>query len=170
GVLGVVPNTLGMMQANEVIKIILGLGEVASGKLIVYNALTLSLQAIELMKNEKQINIGIINGGHLANCNKTANSGIDKNTFFQLCSLGHHTIIDLREKHETPKLDIKDVVYVPFSELENHDLAFEKNHPLILVCQSGIRSQKALEYLLNLGFSNVVHLHRGVQSLHLHNI
>jgi adenylyltransferase/sulfurtransferase len=58
GVLGVLPNTLGMLQATEVLKIILGIGSVFSGKLLIYNALELSFNEIEFAKNELQFEIG----------------------------------------------------------------------------------------------------------------
>lgn len=48
GVLGVLPNVLGAMQANEVLKIVLGFGEVLSGKLYLYNSLDNSAQIIEI--------------------------------------------------------------------------------------------------------------------------
>ena len=50
GVLGVVPGIIGLIQANEVIKIIMGIGEVLSGKLLVYNALNLSFQTFNIHK------------------------------------------------------------------------------------------------------------------------
>ena len=48
GVIGVLPGIIGSMQACEVIKIILGIGEVLSGKLLIYNALNLSVNILEL--------------------------------------------------------------------------------------------------------------------------
>ncbi|MGV3696605.1 HesA/MoeB/ThiF family protein [Flavobacterium sp.] len=50
GVLGVMPNILGALQANEVLKIILGIGEILNGKLILYNGLNNAFQTIEFQK------------------------------------------------------------------------------------------------------------------------
>ncbi|MCF6132620.1 HesA/MoeB/ThiF family protein [Flavobacterium wongokense] len=52
GVLGVLPNILGAMQANEVLKIVLNFGEVLSGSLYLYNSLDNSAQTIEIQKNK----------------------------------------------------------------------------------------------------------------------
>ena len=56
GVLGVVPNILGTLQANEVLKIILGIGEVLSNKLLLYNSLDNDFQTIKFQKDKININ------------------------------------------------------------------------------------------------------------------
>ena len=55
GVLGVLPGIIGAMQANEVIKIILELGNMLSGKLLCFNALTLQNSIIRISRSEKTI-------------------------------------------------------------------------------------------------------------------
>ncbi|HNP33953.1 MAG TPA: HesA/MoeB/ThiF family protein [Flavobacterium sp.] len=56
GVLGVLPNILGTLQANEVLKIILGIGEILSGKLLLYNSLDNCLQTIEFQNYKVKLN------------------------------------------------------------------------------------------------------------------
>ncbi len=70
GVLGVLPNILGVFQATEVLKIILGIGTVLSGKLLIYEGLQVQTQLIDFQKNPKQIEKGIINGIQLLNSQK----------------------------------------------------------------------------------------------------
>jgi len=166
GVLGVLPNTLGHLQATEVLKIILGIGSIASGKLLIFNALHLSLQEIVFSKNEHQINLGIKNGMKLVS-SSNLNLEIDKTTFWDLSNLKKHTIIDLREPHETPHLSIDSLTKIRYASISDHLHTFDKDQPIILVCQSGIRSKKALELFVENGFINVVHLQKGIQSLHL---
>jgi sulfur-carrier protein adenylyltransferase/sulfurtransferase len=166
GVLGVLPNTLGHLQATEVLKIILGIGSIASGKLLIFNALNLSLQEIVFSKNEHQINLGIKNGMKLAS-SSASNLEIDKTTFWELSNLEKYTIIDLREPHETPHLPIDSLVKIRYASIGDHFQTFNKDQPIILVCQSGIRSKKALQLFIENGFNNVVHLQKGIQSLHL---
>ncbi|NJM79126.1 MAG: HesA/MoeB/ThiF family protein [Flavobacterium sp.] len=55
GVLGVLPGIIGTLQANEVLKIILGIGKIASGKLVHFNALTLETVTLKINKNEAAI-------------------------------------------------------------------------------------------------------------------
>ena len=54
GVLGVLPNTIGTLQATEVLKIILEIGEILSGKLLIYDALHFQTQIIDFSKIQKQ--------------------------------------------------------------------------------------------------------------------
>jgi adenylyltransferase/sulfurtransferase len=166
GVLGVLPNTLGMLQATEVLKIILEIGSVVSGKLLVYNALNLSFNELSFTKNENQIQIGIEKAKQLEIFNKESKE-INKEAFLELCAKESYTIIDLREAHETPKLNYGSVLNVSFSKIEDFQKNLSKNQPIVLFCQSGIRSKKALQLFLEMGFINTYHLQNGIQSLHL---
>jgi adenylyltransferase/sulfurtransferase len=165
GVLGVLPNTLGMLQATEVLKIILGIGSVFSGKLLIYNALELSFNEIEFAKNELQFEIGFRKGKQLIQ-NKTQNSELNKVDFLEKCKDENYKIIDLRENHELPKFSFKSIKKIPFTEIENRQNEFKKNQKIVLFCQSGNRSKKALELFIEKGFTNVYHLQNGIQSLH----
>lgn len=166
GVLGVLPNTLGMLQATEVLKIILEIGTVFTDKLLIYNALTVSFQELEFNKNQTQFDIGFENGKNLSASQKPQYN-LDKETFLEKCADENYTVIDLRESHELPKLEYRSVQNIRFSALEKHQTHLEKNQKIILFCQSGNRSKKALELLTNNGFTDVYHLQNGIQSLHL---
>ena len=166
GVLGVLPNTLGMLQATEVLKIILGIGEVFSGKLLIYNALNLTFNELDFIRNEEQIRIGTFKGEQLENSEKQ-DFEINKEAFLDFCSNEKYTIIDLRESHETPKFNSKNSINISFLEIENHFSQFQKDQKIILFCQSGIRSKKALSLFIENGFTNVVHLQKGIQNLQL---
>lgn len=166
GVLGVLPNTLGMLQATEVLKMILGVGSILSGRLLIYNALEFSFNEMEFSKNQTQFQFGFEKGKQVFK-NKKPNYELDKTSFIEKCTNKNYTIIDLRENHEVPKLKFKLIQNVPFSEIEKHQNQFKKNQNIILFCQSGIRSKKAVELLMNNGFTNVYHLQNGIQSLHL---
>ncbi|MFC6266742.1 HesA/MoeB/ThiF family protein [Frigoriflavimonas asaccharolytica] len=168
GVLGVLPNTLGMLQATEVLKILLGIGSVFSEKLLLYNSLEMSFNEIEFTKNKEQFEIGFENGKQLIQ-NKKQNLELNKIDFLEKCLDENFKIIDLREDHELPKLNYNSVINIPFSEIEKHQNEFEKIQKIVLFCQSGIRSKKALELFINKGFTNVYHLQNGIQSLHLEN-
>ncbi len=166
GVLGVLPNTLGMLQATEVLKIILGIGKVYTGKLLIYNALNMSFNELEFGRNEVQIGIGIVNGSQFGS-SKMENNEISKEVFLDFCSNENYTIIDLREVHEVPKLNLKNLINISSSDIENHLNQFDKNQNIILFCQSGIRSKKVLDMFFENGFTNVGHLQKGIQNLQL---
>lgn len=57
GILGVLPGIIGSMQANEVIKMLAGFGEILSGKLFVFNSLNLSFYKLDIKKNPKNFEI-----------------------------------------------------------------------------------------------------------------
>ena len=166
GVLGVLPNTLGMLQATEVLKLILGIGSVFKNKLLIYNALNLTFQELAFTKNQTQFNRGFENGKNLSSYKKY-NYNLDKKSFLEKCSDEKYTIIDLREIDELPRLAFSSVQHIPFAEIEKHQKHLEKNQQIILFCQSGTRSKKALELFITNGFNNVYHLQNGIQSLHL---
>lgn len=156
GVLGVLPSVLGAMQANEVLKIILEIGEVLSGNLLIYNSLNNCFQTIEIQKNTNSKNKIKINSKSI--------SEID------LFSDNNSLIIDIREEYEEPKLDLEKIKNVPLSELDNFLSDVDKTKKIILLCQNGTRSELATEYLTKKGFANVYHLQNGInklQSIHL---
>ncbi len=151
GVLGVMPTILGAMQANEVLKIILEIGAVLSGELMLYNSLDNNFQIIE---------IHIIND--LNDKNKFINKSISAIDFF---ASDDSLIIDIREDYEGPRLDLANSKNVPLSELDNFLKEIDKSQKIILLCQHGIRSELAVDYLIKKGFANVFHLQNGIESL-----
>lgn len=166
GVLGVLPNTIGMLQATEVLKIILEIGEVISAKLLVYSALNMAFNELDFVKNEEQICIGTKNGIALGSLKKQ-NFEVSKDAFLNFCTNKNYTIIDLREVHETPKLKYQNIVNISFLEIEKHFDRFHRDQPIVLFCQSGIRSKKAVDLFLENGFTNIVHLQKGIQNIQL---
>ncbi|WP_309614742.1 HesA/MoeB/ThiF family protein [Flavobacterium sp.] len=151
GVLGVLPNVLGTMQANEVIKIILGIEEVLSGELLLYNSLDNSFQTIKIQKD-----INFINKV------KIKSSSISEADFF---TNDDSLIIDIREEYEEPKLDLETIKSVPLSQLDDFLKDIDSSQKIVLVCQHGNRSELAVDYLVKNGFTNVFHLQNGIESL-----
>lgn len=166
GVLGVLPNTLGVMQANEVLKIILGIGEVLSGKLLLYNALNITFQTIDFQINETEKKIGIQNG--LAILNHSSTNGIETIAaaeFFIEVANKETVIIDIRENYEEPKLAFENIKLVPLAAVEKYLENTNPNQKIILFCQVGDRSKLAVNYLINKGFTNLFHLQNGMEAL-----
>jgi adenylyltransferase/sulfurtransferase len=164
GVLGVLPNTLGTFQATEVLKIILEIGTVLSGKLLIYDALHFQTQIIDFTRNPKAIEKGFINGSQLLNSKKT-NENLSPEAFLEKCNQLGIVVIDVRELEETPEFKGKNVIQIPLSELEEYSKKLDKNQEIVLFCQTGQRSQAALNYLVNAGFVGVFHLGKGIESL-----
>ncbi len=166
GVLGVLPNFLGVMQANEVLKIILGIGEVLSGKLFLYNGLNNNFQTIDFSVNEVEKEKGIQSG--LAVLNKILNIGvgiISADDFLIELANENSLVIDIRETYEEPKLEPENINHVPLAQLDDFLKNIEKKQKIILFCQEGNRSKLTGDYLIKNGFANVHHLSNGIASL-----
>ena len=165
GVLGIIPNTLGMLQATEVLKMILGIGEVLTGKLLLYDGLGHQMQTIEIQKNPLEVQNGLLNGiGILSRNNKAVNS-ITALAFLDALKDNSTLIIDLRESHEEAKLAADNIQNVPLNQLENYLLNHDKDQKIILFCQYGNKSLLAANYLIKNGFTTVFHLKNGSEIL-----
>lgn len=164
GVLGVLPNTLGTFQATEVLKIILEIGTVLSGKLLIYDALSFQTQIIDFAKNPKAIEKGFINGSLLLNSKKTDES-LSPEAFLEKCNQLGIVVIDVRELDETPDFKRTNVLQIPLSELDDYSKKLDKNQEIVVFCQTGQRSMAAMRYLQKSGFVGVFHLGRGIESL-----
>ncbi|MFK7077555.1 ThiF family adenylyltransferase [Flavobacterium oreochromis] len=167
GVLGVLPNILGAMQASEVIKIILKIGKIASGRVLVYDLLLQNTIEIEFLKNERQIKLGYQKGLNLKETVPLIAdlTGIE---FIQTCqsqSLSEFKFIDLRERYEEPKLPFQFIELIPLNQLYEVCKDWDKNGKIILICQSGVRSSSAKIKLKELGFKNVSQLKKGINSI-----
>lgn len=162
GVLGVLPNTLGAFQATEVLKIILGIGEVLSGKLLIYDALQLQTQSIAFAKNPKAIEKSFINGSLLFN-QKQTHQGLSMDFFIEKSKQANILLIDLREPNELPIFSSENKVQLSLNKLETKCLLWDKNQEIIVFCQTGQRSQIALDFLKKKGFRTVFQLERGIQ-------
>jgi molybdopterin/thiamine biosynthesis adenylyltransferase/rhodanese-related sulfurtransferase len=164
GVLGVLPNTLGTFQATEVLKIILGIGEILSGKLLIYDALHLQTQIISFVKNPKAVEKGFINGSLILNNKKTVEN-LTPEAFLEKCNQLGIVVIDVRELDETPELKGNNVIRIPLRMLEDYSKKLSKNQEIVLFCQTGQRSLAAMNYLQKSGFVGVFHLGKGIESL-----
>ena len=164
GVLGVLPNTLGTLQATEVLKIILEIGTVLSGKLLIYDALHFQTQIIDFAKNPKAIEKGFINGSMLLHRKKEIED-LSPEAFLEKCNQLGIVVIDVRESDEMPEFKGENVVKVPLDKLEEYSKQLNKNQEIVLFCQTGQRSLSAMHHLQNSGFVGVFHLGRGIESL-----
>lgn len=151
GVLGVLPNVLGALQANEVLKIILGIGEVLSGKLMLFDSLGSNFEIIEFQKVKNNFDKIKFNNNNVSAADFFADS--------------HSLIIDIREEYEEPKLNLQNIKNVPLQQLDGFLKGVDANQKITLVCQHGNRSQLAADYLIKKGFTNVFHLQGGIASL-----
>lgn len=167
GILGVLPNILGTLQAVEVVKIILNLGEIASGKVLIYNALDQSISHIQFGRQQKQIDLALKKGKELVAMplSTAIKPQINSQEFLERCVESDQIIIDLREPHENPKLSFPNIINTPMSELEEKCKHWNTNKNYTLFCQSGNRSTKAQKIMHANGFVFVSELKNGIQAI-----
>ena len=172
GVLGVLPGVMGTLQATEAIKVILGISETLSGKLKLINLLTNSDQIISFSRSEEQVSKAMeIN---LALSYTEESCAIPERTLPAeltdwLADNRVINILDVREAHETPKLNHPNVISIPLGQIPSRATEIPTNQPLIVICQHGIRSQSAIEFLKHHSFPNkLINLEGGMAAFDHH--
>jgi len=164
GVLGVLPGIIGVMQANEVIKIVLNFDHVLSGKLLCYNAKTTQITTLKITKTTSEFEKVI---------DKKLNStdyGVDTNCASQVPEISteeafdnaNTLFIDVRELHEQPKLEVSNCIQIPLSQFEHHLDQINTNAELVVFCHSGVRSKSAISILQKHNINNCYNLKGGM--------
>ncbi|MBU2945574.1 HesA/MoeB/ThiF family protein [Zobellia uliginosa] len=146
GVLGIVPGIIGNFQALEAVKMITGIGEVLNGKLLLFDGLFNSFQKIRFSLNPENSKIKALQDSYDFNCEVSVNS-ITSDDFLQLLAENEIQLIDVRTPKEFEKNSMSFAKNIPLSQLEERqdEIIFEV--PVYLVCQSGVRSKKAVNKL-----------------------
>jgi len=191
GVLGILPGLVGVIQATEVIKLILGIGEPLIGRLLLVDALAMSFRTMKLRKNPECPMCGtheikeLIDYDQFCGIPKPTEAGplevschgstpdlpvvdgIPQMSVEQLKErIDSNTapfILDVREPHEYQIVDIG-APLIPVGDLPNqlHRLTFPKTTEIVVHCKSGARSQRAALFLKEQGYTNVSNLAGGI--------
>jgi adenylyltransferase/sulfurtransferase len=180
GVLGILPGTVGTLQATEAIKLILGIGQPLIGKLLLYDALDLSFQYVKLRKNpnckicgshpeiteliDYEAFCGVPGHDH---DESSAGAGwdIEPQDLAQRLSHGLPVhLIDVREPNETQISQIPGAELIPLGQLPERMATLNSADELVLFCRSGSRSTRALQLLVSAGFRRVKNLRGGINA------
>jgi len=175
GVLGVLPGIIGTLQATEAIKIITGIGEVLSGKIMLVDALAMNFSTVELIRNEDAwrntapaTTKEFLKTDYDFFCgNILADSVLKKTTVSDLQKIIDNKyeiqLLDVREPHEHPQIDELKDLQIPLGEIKNHTTKISRTKKVIVFCKGGTRSKRAIELLENkFGFTNLYNLEGGV--------
>ena len=149
GVLGVLPGIIGTMQANEVLKIILEIGTVLSGKLLCYDALTYQTTVLNIKKSEHDIQKVLLakENFNQQELNEYCRVEIREVSIKDILKKGNIQFIDVRETNEHPKIKELMVTEIPLSIFEQHIDKISTNKEKALFCHSGIRTKTAISIL-----------------------
>jgi adenylyltransferase/sulfurtransferase len=178
GVLGILPGVVGLIQATEAVKLILGKGEPLVGRLLLYDALNMRFRELRLRKNPECP----ICGGH-----RSIHELID---YHQFCGIppqqpepeagvtefeievtalknkmdrgDKFVLVDVREPHEYQICRMPNSVLIPLGEVPRRIGELNSADEIIIHCKSGIRSAKACDFLRQSGYSKVKNVKGGI--------
>jgi adenylyltransferase/sulfurtransferase len=176
GVLGVLPGLLGVIQATEAIKLILGVGEPLIGRLVLVDALAMSFRELRVRKNPECPVCGAY---------PTVKELIDYNQFCgvrgeestatsvkipeiqpeelkrRLDAREDILVLDVREPHEYQICNIKGHL-IPLGDLPARVHELDTSQEIVVHCKSGMRSATAVEFLRQSGFKRATNLTGGI--------
>ncbi|GMV34056.1 MAG: molybdenum cofactor biosynthesis protein MoeB [Chloroflexi bacterium] len=180
GVLGVLPGTIGTLQATEALKILLGVGEPLTGRLLLYNALDMSFDFVKLKKNPKCRVCGPnadikelidyeefcgVPSHHADDTSAGADwdiSPLEMNTRLKLDP--GLILLDVREPHELEISAIEGAKNIPLGEVAQRMSELDSAKEMIVFCKRGSRSARAIEILSSAGFKKMKNLKGGINA------
>ncbi|HZQ52608.1 MAG TPA: molybdopterin-synthase adenylyltransferase MoeB [Bryobacteraceae bacterium] len=176
GVLGILPGIIGLIQATEAVKIILGIGETLKGRLLLYDALGMRFRELKLRRDRdcpvcgdhptvtKLIDYQQFCGVVPASAQPAASEGvIDPVEVKQKLDRGDDfVLIDVREPYEYQIARIPGARLIPLGDLPKRLNELNPNAEIVAHCRSGQRSQKAVDLMKQNGFKNVRNMTGGI--------
>jgi len=180
GVLGVLPGTIGTIQATEALKILLGIGETLIGRLLLYNALDMSFDFVKLRKNPQCKVCGLnpevtelidyeefcgVPGYDLEEGSVGGDWDITAVQLADKLENGDQVrLLDVREPHELEISRLDGAIVVPLGQLAARLSELDSAEEMVVLCKSGTRSARALELLVSAGFRKVKNLKGGINA------
>jgi sulfur-carrier protein adenylyltransferase/sulfurtransferase len=179
GVLGILPGLLGVIQATEVIKLILGQGEPLIGRLLLVDALNMHFRELKLRKNPDCPVCGthptvtkLIDYEQFCGILPEAPASALVNGIAQLSPKEYkqrvdagkdYFLLDVREPHEFQIANLNGYL-IPLGDLEKRVGELDRSREIVVHCKSGARSQRAAEFLKKVGFDKVQNLAGGINA------
>jgi adenylyltransferase/sulfurtransferase len=184
GVLGVLPGIIGCIQANETLKLILGIGEPLIGRFLVFDALRMKFRELKLRKDpdcpvcgthptvtelidyEQFCGMPAVEAEPVAQAqagSDTANTDITVLELKARRDKGEDLfVLDVREPHEYQINRIEGSTLIPLGDLPDRFAELDPNREIVAQCKSGMRSARAAAFLRDQGFKNVRNLKGGI--------
>ncbi|HLB85436.1 MAG TPA: molybdopterin-synthase adenylyltransferase MoeB, partial [Steroidobacteraceae bacterium] len=177
GVLGVLPGVIGVIQATEAIKLILGSGQPLIGRLLLYDALQMRFRELKLRRDPEcpicgdhptihaLIDYDQFCGVVPAHAQPAA-SGVPEVTVEQMKAKMDRGedffLLDVREPNEYQICRIEGAKLIPLGELGQRTGELDRDRETIVHCKMGGRSAKAVSLLQERGFTRVSNLKGGI--------
>jgi len=179
GVLGVLPGTMGTIQATEALKVLLGIGEPLIGRLLLYNALDMTFDFVKLKKNpncrvcgpnadikeliDYEEFCGVPSHDHEEG-SAGVNWDISAPELAERVKQNHLKLLDVREPHELQISALPNAANIPLGQLAARLSELDSAEEMVIFCKSGARSARGLELLVSAGFKKVKNLKGGINA------
>ena len=174
GVLGVLPGIIGTLQANEALKIILGIGDLMVERFLLFDALGMEFNELKIKKNDDCVVCGnnpsiteLIDYKQFCGIEsvteKVDYSEIDVTKLEKILEHGSApTIIDVREDFELEISKMDGAIHIPMNELPKRLDELNADEDYVIMCRTGVRSAQICEFLANQNFKSVANLTGGI--------
>jgi sulfur-carrier protein adenylyltransferase/sulfurtransferase len=180
GVLGVLPGIIGVIQATEAIKLMIGIGEPLIGRFLIYDALKMRFRELKLKKDPecpvcgtnptvtKLIDYDQFCGIAPAHANENVGGTVNDWEITpvelkqKLDSGETPFILDVREPNEYQINRIPGSTLIPLGELPRRYQELPRDREIVAQCKMGGRSAKAMDFLKSVGFTKVKNLKGGI--------
>ena len=178
GVLGVLPGIIGVIQATETIKLILGTGEPLIGRFLLFDALRMKFRELKLRKEpdcpvcgthptvtklidyDQFCGVAPVAPEPVAVSNATDITSLELKN--RLARGDRLRIIDVREPNEYQINRIPGSTLIPLGDVPKRYNELDPDEELVMQCKSGVRSGKAADFLRSVGFKRVLNLKGGI--------
>ncbi len=177
GVLGVLPGVIGIIQATEAIKLVLGVGQPLVGRLLLYDALQMRFRELKLRRDPECPICGDHPSIHalidydqfcgvVPASAQSVSSGIPEVTAEALkaqLDRGEDVyVLDVREPNEFQICRIQGSTLIPLGELASRTAELDRDRDMVVHCKMGGRSARAVALLQERGFTRVRNLTGGI--------
>jgi molybdopterin/thiamine biosynthesis adenylyltransferase/rhodanese-related sulfurtransferase len=169
GVLNVLPGLIGTVQATEALKVVLGLGDVLSGRLWLLDTLTFQSRTLRFKRDAVQsiINLDTASPADYfdASCAPAEPASLSATELQQqLASATPPLLLDVRGPLEFQRRHLPGALLLPLPELATRVGEVPRTRPVVVYCQTGVRSARAVEQLRrDFGYDNVLPLSGGLE-------
>jgi adenylyltransferase/sulfurtransferase len=161
GVLGTLTGLTGTLIANEAVKIITGIGDVLSGKLLTFDLLSTRFQTFEYKADPKNKEINKLSSDYSMTCDNEIKEITPAELKEKLSRNEPLQIIDVRQPEEYLERNIGGTL-IPLGELEMNLDKIKRDIPSVMVCRSGVRSMHAAKILQKNNYNKIFNLKGGL--------
>jgi adenylyltransferase/sulfurtransferase len=166
GVLGALAGIVGAWQASETLKLLLGIGEPLSGRLLLIETLGARVRDVHFERDPVCALCGrepSIREARTMTYADAADDSVEEVEAAALdTALAHARLLDVREPYETVLGTIEGAVTMPASQLEGRMHELDSAQPYVVACRVGVKSRWAVQRLRDAGFARLAHLRGGL--------